>query len=274
MAAAPNSEQGEGGGQSGTAAIGSSEWFVTLRHRCIDHHRALASLYAADRYLSKLRERPDREIAAALHSAAVTAYAQAFTEARTARGAVTYKTRSLRRVSGFDGRLHEHLMQLRNRFIAHADYGPLPGAMDFQKIGDLRVAINVRVKRLEGIASPPLLERYLSHVRACKAAVETMLNRELQELAQAAERSPEAFEASHNVPAFGTPLAATGQFEDLPDGLTVPDAEFDSGLAGYDYVTLSHCLPLIQSGRYTTRDEDGNSVEIDFEVTGGQGQQA
>jgi hypothetical protein len=166
-------------------AQGSTEWFEMARQRCVDHLRALASVRMADAYVAELLDdaHDPNEVNSALHNAAVTAYAQAFTEARTHGGGVQYQTRPLKRATGFDSGLHDHLMNLRNELIAHADYTVLPPAMDMHRIGNLAVAITVKAKRLAGIQSRTLAERYRRHFRACMEIIEKLLNDDLQELA-------------------------------------------------------------------------------------------
>ena len=245
---------------------GTEAWFVTARSRCVDHLRALASVRSAAEYIDVLlAARHGVQVEGALHSAAVIAYAQAFTEARTRHGKVRYKTRALKEAPGFDGKLHDHLIRLRNQLIAHVDYAHMPSVMDTHQIGDLRVAMTLKVKRLTGIASRPLAERYLRHFRDCMTRLEELLNREMTELATEAQAHSAAFDATHNIPAI--PTGMTRDFADLPEGTQVPDPEFEGELSAYVYTTLEHNLPLVESGKYRVRDSDGNEGEIEVEVT-------
>jgi hypothetical protein len=252
-----------------TPEKGSEAWFEAVRRRSVDHLRAYESVRMADSYMAELlgHQDPSPVLRSALHSAAVTAYAQAFTEARTGDGTVQYKTRALRKAVGFDKQLHDHLMELRNELIAHADYAKLPPAMDMRRIGDLDVELTVKVKRLVGVRSRPLVERYRRHFQACIVTIEALLVEQLRELVAEARRRPAAFNATHNVPEVAVSLNKTGQFEDLPPGVQVPEPTFSGDLDGYDYVSVEHRLPLVPSGKHVVRGADGNEMEIDIEVS-------
>jgi hypothetical protein len=246
---------------------GTEAWFLAARDRCVDHLRALASVRSAAENIQALLASSaghSPEVAGALHSAAVTAYGQAFTEARTRRGKIRYRTRALKEAPGFDGRLHDHLIQLRNELIAHADYMHMPSVMDTQQIGDLRVSLTVKVKRLTGIHSRQLAERYLSHFRACADKLEELLNREVQELATEAAAHPAPFNATHNATPIYT--AMTREFADLPAGNQVSDPEFEEDFAGYVYTVLTHTVPLVKTGKYRVRDSGGKEADVDIEV--------
>jgi len=250
---------------------GTSAWFVGARELCIDHLRALGSIRAAERYMAKLLEQPpscDTELAGALHSAAVIAYSQAFTTAHTRAGKVTYKIHRLKKAVGFDKRLHRHLLDLRDRLIAHADYAVLPSVMDMSLIGDLPVALTLKVKRLAGIRSRGLAERYHRHFRACRVAIEASLNDELRELVAEGRKHPGTFRATHNIPPAEETVRISGKFEDLSPGNQVAEPTFEN--EGYVYISLEHCLPLVQGGQHAVTDRDGKQVEIDIEITLGQ----
>jgi hypothetical protein len=142
--------------------------------------------------------------------------------------------------------------------------------MDMQLIGDLPVAITLKVKRLAGISSRELSERYQRHFRACMVAIEGVLNAELRELADEARKHFGVFEETHNIPRVEEPLKASAKFEDLPPGNEIPAPTFEGSLDGYDYISLEHHFPLVEGGRYTVRGADGKLAEIDIEITPGQ----
>jgi hypothetical protein len=62
-------------------------------------------------------------------------------------------------------------------------------------------------------------------------------------------------------------VKATGEFADLPPGTRIPEPAFDGDLDGYAYVTLEHHLPLVESGKYIVHYEDGQTAEIEINVT-------
>ena len=213
----------------------------------------------------------DGVTAAGLHSASVIAYARPFTPAPTKVGKVTYAVSALKKAPGFDHELHSHLMVLRNRLIAHADYGLLASTMYLQTIGDekLPVEMGINVKSMFGFEARSLAERYQTHFVACMTSIEETLNRELREVATQAQKYPEEFHATHNVPIAMSELEPTRELKDFP-GPTGPagdvaEPSFPEGLSGYRYRTLQHQLALIESGTYTIH-EPGEPKEVTFTV--------
>lgn len=151
---------------------GTVTWFERARGRCVDHLRALISIRMAHEYISAILARwttNDVATVAGLHSASVIAYARPFTLALTKDGKVAYPASTLKNAPRFDHELHSHLLDLRNRLLAHADYDLLPSSMYLQTVGDemLPVAMGVNVKSMVGIESRSLAERYQAHFVAC-----------------------------------------------------------------------------------------------------------
>jgi hypothetical protein len=242
-------------------------WFVAARRRCVDHLRALASVRSSAEYVRALLDpsaRHGAEVAGALHSAAVTAYAQVFTETRTHQGKIRYKTHALKGAPASTARSMIISSDSATSWSPHADYANLPSVMDTHQIGDLRVALTLKVKRLAGLSSRQLAERYLRHFHACMRKLEELLNTEMRELTTEAQTHAAAFNATHTVPASYT--AMTRDFADLPTGNQVPEPDFAADLDASVYTTLEHTLPLISSGKYRVRDSEGNEDEVDIEV--------
>lgn len=242
----------------GNVRAGTTEWFLLYRHRCVDHLRALASIRLAHDYMTRVLDlwaSADAAILGALHSASIVAYARPFTSAATKHGKVTYGAAGLKKVSGFDRQLHEHLLMLRNQLIAHADYAYFPSTMYLQNVGDeqLPVAIGINVKIMVGLRSRSLAERYRSHFLACMTAIEAALNRDLKELVAQAKEHPAEFDTTHNLPTATAEWSVTPEFSTLPppagpaggvDEPTFPET------GDYVYLTLQHQMPLINSGTY------------------------
>ena len=253
---------------------GTVTWFERARRECVDHLRALNSIRMAHECVSEILTHwatNDGVTATGLHSASVIAYARPFTKAQTKFGNVAYPVSVLKKAPGFDRELHLHLMDLRNRLIAHADYGLLASTMYLQLIGDekLPVAMGVNVKSMLGFEARSLAQRYQAHFVACMTSIEERLNRELREVATEAQKYPAEFHATHNVPVAMSELKPTTELTDFP-GPTGPagdvaEPSFPEGLSGYRYRTLQHQLPLIESGTYTIH-ERGSPKEVTFTV--------
>lgn len=249
-------------------------WFEHARRRCVDHLRALLSIRMAHEHISAILagwETNTIPTLAGLHSASVIAYARPFTPALTKEGKVAYPTSVLKKAPRFDHELHLHLLDLRNRLIAHADYDLLASTMYLQIVGDekLPIAMGVNVKSMHGIEARSLAERYQVHFLACMESIEETLNRELRDLATQAQKHPEEFDATHNVPAAMLGAKLTTELQEFP-GPTGPTSDvaepsFPEGLSGYRYLTLRHEVALIVSGTYTIH-ESGVPKEVTFEV--------
>jgi hypothetical protein len=230
------------------------------RMRCVDHLRALLSIKMARSNIAEILRNWDShtsDVKSALHSACVISYARAFTHSATSKGKITYPARQLVRTTGFDTELHKHVLDLRNQIIAHGDYGIFPSTMYVQTMGDERlpIVLGINVKSMLGIASRDLALRYENHLSICDSRLEQLLNLECSELAAGAKLHPDAFNATHNIPEVHegpVPLGADLTNLPRPTGPagTVENPSFPDGLSGYDYITLTHQIPLLESGEY------------------------
>jgi hypothetical protein len=255
-------------------AEGTEAWFVAARQRCVDHLRALASVRTAhERVMVLLREweAADPVVLGALHSAAVVAYCQPFTDTKTNRGSIQYRLASLKGAAGFDRDLHDHLLELRNKLIAHADYAVLPSTIAMQVVGDEQLPIRIvaNVKTFAGLADRGLAERLKSHLDACSAGLDRALNTELRNLAREGQKYPKTFGATHNLPLTSDEVHITGEWSNVPDpsgpAATVGEPEFPAGFIGYRYVLDQHRLGLIERGKYTVF-TGGKLAEIEFDA--------
>jgi hypothetical protein len=257
------------------ATKGSAEWFEQSRRRCVDHLRALLSIKIARNSVATILrdwKSQSAEINSALHSACVIAYARPFTSALTRHGKITYPTKKLMAASGFDKELHRHILDLRNRIITHGDYDVFPSTMYVQTVGDekLPLTLGINVKGILGIELHDLALRYERHFSTCAANLEETLNRECHELAAAARLHPSEFHKTHNIPEVGEVFSPGLEFEDLPrpkgKAGVVESPAFPQELSGYRYITLTHQIPLIKSGKYVVT-ENGVPKEIVFDVS-------
>jgi hypothetical protein len=252
-------------------------WFEKLRRRCVDHYRALSSIQAAHKYALRLYDSWDAldvDLASALHAAGVIAYARPFTSAKTNVGKVQYPVRDLKREPGFDLVLHDHLLTLRDRLIAHSDYGLLRSTMYLQAVGDseeLPVTLGLNVKRLVGIESRDLAGRYVGHFSSCVTRIARTFDAEFNSLARHVRDNPKHFSETQNLPLEMQQHGPIPTLQPMPKPTgaagDVKEPQFPDQLSGYKYEMLNHQRALIRSGTYRVQVE-GKLVDYDFEITG------
>jgi hypothetical protein len=196
----------------------------------------------------------DPTINYSLHFAAVTLYARPFLPTPTSRGKIQYPVKRLKGAPGFDQELHLHIVDVRNRLVAHRDYGVSRSTMYMQLIGDERlpIALGANVKVLAGIHRRELAERYEKHLGACKRWIEEVLKREMESLGEEALRNPTAFDSTNNMPEDEAKVSISTEDQLMPgpsgSAGAVEDPKFASQLAGYRYEMLTHRTPLVKSG--------------------------
>jgi len=187
----------------------------------------------------------------------VIAYGRPFTPTKTKIGKVAYNIAALKRVEGFDRQLHAHLLEIRNRLIAHADYDVLLSTMYLQTIGDekLPVRAGLNVKTVYGISSRALGERYQNHFRVCLSSIEKTLDQEFRELAVHAKKYPAVFQATTNLPEAVQEWTSVTEIADLPGpngpAAGVAEPSFPDGLKEYGYLMIRHTLSLLEPGTHT-----------------------
>ena len=236
---------------------GSVQWFERARRLCVDHMRALLSIKIAhDSIQTMLRDwhKADVTTQAALHSACVIAYGRPFAGAKSKVGLWTYSLQPLKRADGFDLELHEHLIELRNKIIAHSDYDLFPSTMFVQGLGEERVPLqlDIQAKTMMGIESRDLAERYEKHLAVCLRCIENSLVKDREELKTVAKKHPNAFLETHNVPEKNEgPLPASSGPLPPPSGAEVASPSFPEGLDGYHYATLIDRTPMFEGTSIT-----------------------
>jgi hypothetical protein len=174
------------------------------------------------------------------------------------------------KASGFDSELHKHILDLRNRIIAHGDYGVFPSTMYLQSIGDERlpIVLGINVKSIFGVSERSLADRYVAHLSACESKLEELLGLECNELAIEAKLHPELFASSHNIPEVREALVlVNSNLADIPPpggaAGRVEDPSLPDGLSAYRYITLTHQIALQNSGKHPVMN-DGIRGEIEL----------
>lgn len=255
----------------------TTAWFERMRRRCVDHYRALASIELAHKYAFKLHDGwdyLDDELQSSLHVSSVVAYTRPFTSAKTAAGKVQYPVRDLKREPGFDSELHEHLLKIRDRLIAHSDYGLLRSTMYMQSVGNppsLPVSLGINVKRMVGIEDRHLAERYVRHFSSCVTRIARRFDDEFNSLGRSVRDKPEIFGQTSNLPLVHQSHGPIPSLRPLPSphgpAGDVQEPDFVEELAGYKYERLTHQRALIKSGTYNVS-VDGKPEQYTFDIKG------
>jgi hypothetical protein len=256
------------------ASKGTVDWFEQARGRCIDHLRAALSIrIARDSAKAILQNWGNGNLisSAAFHVTAVISYCRPFVDARAKGMKIFYPAKTLLSSDRFDKDLHSHILELRNRIIAHADYGIFPSTMFTQTIGDddVFLLLGIKAKGIFGIESKELAVRYEAHFSACMDRIEEKLKAECNELALESKLHPKEFNATHNVPAATQPLQSSEEFTQLPGPIgpasSVQNPTFSKDFSGYHYLEITHTTPLIESGTHRIM-SGGKLIEIEFDA--------
>jgi len=251
----------------------SSEWFKLARRRCVDHLRALVSINSAQQYAAKVIDcwtGNDFVVLSALHTACVAAYCRPFTSQKTKDGQRLYPDKLLKNTQGFDKELHEHLIILRKKMIAHSDYDILRSTMYMMSMPDNKtpISVGINVKSLAGIELSQLAERYVAHFSFCVQHIQKTFKDEFRELANHLRKHPNHFEETMQRKKIDLPPSKELKKLTGPVGpaSTVEEPSFPADLSGYRYILYRHELPLIESGSYKFTNDDGSQGEMTLVV--------
>jgi hypothetical protein len=97
---------------------GTEDWFRYTKALIVRETRAMDSIQIARRAAQRLVadwDSLDDDLKASLLSSIIISYSRPFLHAPA------YPSRHLREQPNFDRELHEHLLELRNKLIAHSD---------------------------------------------------------------------------------------------------------------------------------------------------------
>jgi hypothetical protein len=189
-------------------AEGTSEWFKRREGSLVADARAFDSISAAKRANDALLahwDALDLEIHGALHTQAVISYARPFTNNMGANAKTRYPTSHLRRQQGFSREFHVHLMELRDKLIAHSDASLLDGRVAYHRMtirsAERRFAIpigtSVHVMALHTVQRKAVVQQFDTHASAALAAIHIRATTTVNELLAYIRSNPNAaFERS------------------------------------------------------------------------------
>lgn len=202
--------------------IGSIEWFRDKKRELVDHGRAADNFATAQRAMEALQAtwgRSEETTALALHTAAVINYARPFSSNRGQGGGKrTYSTGHIDKTPGFDRAMHRHLLELRDKLIAHSDADYVDAAAFCFELGvsgrdtvlnadfaiEIPIEVRVAARALHSISDEGLVRAYLAHVTAAAAGAAEKLLAEMNLLLRTAQEHTDAHRQSResNLPEF------------------------------------------------------------------------
>jgi hypothetical protein len=271
-----------------SAQRGTPEWFKRERLFLIETAKAVDSFSAAVSSFQKLVElgvTADTDVRSALHTTGVINYARPFTNNRSGKGGhrTNFGERIVRGHQGYDDKIHQQLMVLRNKLIAHSDGDYADGRL-FRKSLDghidsepfkILVGATVLTLTVNTLDDMELAKRYLAHVKAAEKATQASVAKRLEEFVKAGQQFPDALEAA--AVAKPRPSIDTGRFQLSPASLeaTVPLSVLNPhtvlkrpnlpiGQDGYKY--RSFVMQTDLSTHVKWRNDDGSEGHFKWEV--------
>jgi hypothetical protein len=253
---------------------GTKEWASQLHRTAARHTRALDQLNQAVRFMASLEagwESLDQVVKSALFTAAVIHYARPFGKNKGGGAAGSYGIGRLKKAPGFDRVLHGHLLDLRDKLIAHQD-----GTVLKARVGHCVIELHDHglqipaqtfgvVSALEGLATRELADRYLKHLTACAEAVGQRTVETLLDANRAAHQYPDTQSDMHKATLFSKREMTAGKtfvpvpFENEATNIQAP--QFPAAPDGYMWRrTLVTVTP---SAKYEWKGPDGAPASIE-----------
>jgi hypothetical protein len=245
---------------------GTTDWFKLERLRLIEQIKAVDSFGAAARSFQKVVETrdADTEVSAALHTAGVVHYGRPFSNNRG--GRVPFTKKVIKDHPKYDDQIHEQLMVLRNKLIAHSDQDYVDTRLfakmvniDRDDLGRLTVLAGVSLvtKTVHSLHDTALAERYLMQAKVAEEAARSDLEKRLVALTKAGRQFRGAFEAART---GNRPPIIAAQFQLTPDK---PEANIPAPTLDPHAVLTPPPLAIGQDG-YAYR-----SLKLDVNLPGG-----
>jgi len=263
--------------------VGTVEWFKEQKQKLIELAKAVDSFAASARELQKIVElgaAGDADVRSALHSSAVVTYARPFSNNKSGDGHRKFPERELKGAPGFDKAIHDQLLTLRDKLIAHSDSDYADGRLFAKSLvitpsgaDPVKVLAGVQVMTVTVhlIEDIELAKRFLAHVHAVEQAAYAKLSERAQEYVTAARQSPAVYDQAAD--RSGRTINV-GPFQVSPESpeatLPIPDLDPRSvlkppplavGQDGYSYrmFAVQADLPTLN---VKVRTEDGSEAEF------------
>lgn len=265
---------------------GTAEWFKARKRELLVHIRALddfSNVHAlATRLVENVGEEIDdtEQLRGALFMSAVVTYVRPFLKSKNKYGETsgTYPIRRLKDDARFDAKLHEHLLHVRNKLIAHDDGKQLPPTLHVLSIavdqdpssGRKPTLATARSYSLSSAKGPRFHAALQKHSEACVEGVKRALHAGIMEYLTEAQVHHEAFEASNEYQKGPSQKEISLQFnvqgpistrlfalDELTEKtISVPEGNMHNKAYTYRMVTYSGALPSVH---FLT---EGNEVEF------------
>ena len=107
-----------------TYVMNAETILTQAKHDCLLWVKAFHNINRSESLMRRFageKDSQDHEVKEALFQAAVVNYAKPFVRTETSKGRKALGTKDFKHVSGFDIDMHGHILELRNKLIAHDD---------------------------------------------------------------------------------------------------------------------------------------------------------
>jgi hypothetical protein len=264
----------------GAHASGSIGWFKARKRELLAHVRALEDFRTAYALISRLVEDTDGEndvteqLRGALYMSAVVTYARQFLPSNTNYGERrTYPTRHLKSDARFDQKIHTHLMDVRNKMIAHDDGEQLPPQLLILNITvndadeDAKPLVaTVRSYSLSSAKGTKFLKSVQDHLEGCVTVVQSTMHDGLEDYLIQSSAHPQASRGAAESPlsgikrSFTTESGKANEVQKLfkldelnAEIISVPQGNLHNKAYTYRMLTYSIALP---SASFKVKNED------------------
>jgi hypothetical protein len=190
---------------------GTSGWFKARKREVLSHVRALDDFTNVHALATRLVENVGEEIddteqlRGALFMTAVVTYARQFMKTKNKYGeASVYQTWHLKSDARFDVKIHDHLIYVRNKLIAHDDGRQLPptfhvlslGVDQDPSAGKKPLLATARSYSLSSATGPKFFISLQRHLEGCVEGARRALHEGILQYLTEAQKYPHAHEAS------------------------------------------------------------------------------
>ncbi|MCC8979717.1 hypothetical protein [Bradyrhizobium acaciae] len=209
------------------ADTGTVVWFKSRKRELLAHIRALEDFSTAYALVSRLVEGTDgqdevsEQVRGALYMSAVVTYARQFLSSNGKFGEKRiYPIRHLKLDTRFDPKIHSHLVDVRNKLIAHDDGEQLPPALRLLNVSIEQsteaakpIVATLRSYSLSSANGQKFLKAMQEHLAACVERARTVMHEGLLDYLVQSNLNPEASNKSveSNEPALQHRFTTSGR---------------------------------------------------------------